>query len=218
MKRQRRRVGDVLRIDLGAGFHTYARVLPEASFAFYDCRVGRDASLPEILASQILFQIAVMNHAVTTGDEEGMTPFSLSGFKGKQAFLSKVDGNKFRLRKRIFYRNSFARHLSALLAPDLGGTRIEAHFAMSFFVRGFMIVWFGFLALFEISAIVTTARALLIPGRHLNTDECMLLVVPTAMLIFGWLLVSLGLRLSRKAEREMIEFVEHTLAARRLPD
>jgi hypothetical protein len=67
MKRQRRRVGDVLRIDLGAGFHTYARVLPDASFAFYDCRVVREASLPEILASQILFQIAVMNHAVTTG-------------------------------------------------------------------------------------------------------------------------------------------------------
>jgi hypothetical protein len=161
---------------------------------------------------------AVLETLARTTDEEGMTPFSLSGFKGKQAFLSKVDGNRFRLRKRIFYRNSFARHLSALLAPDLAGARIEAHFAMSFFVRGFMIIWFGFLALVEISAIITTARALLTSGRHLSTDECMLLVVPTAMLIFGWLLVSFGLRLSRKAEREMIEFVENTLAARRLPD
>ena len=86
---------------------------------------------------------------------------------------------------------------------------------MSLFARGFMIMWFGFLALFEISAIITTARALLTSGRHLSTDECMLLAVPTARLIFGWLLVSFGLRLSRKAEREMIEFVEHTLAARR---
>ena len=84
---------------------------------------------------------AVLATLARTTDEEGITPFSLSGFKGKQAFLSKVDGNKFRLRKRICYRNSFARHLSALLAPDVGGTRIEAHFAMSFFVRGFMIVW-----------------------------------------------------------------------------
>jgi hypothetical protein len=67
MKRQRRRAGDVVRIDLGAGFHTYARVLRDASFAFYDCRLVGEASLPEILASQILFRIAVMNHAVKTG-------------------------------------------------------------------------------------------------------------------------------------------------------
>ena len=67
MKRQRRRARDVVRIDLGAGFHTYARVLPGASFAFYDCRLVGEAPLPEILVSRILFRIAVMNHAVKTG-------------------------------------------------------------------------------------------------------------------------------------------------------
>ena len=67
MKRQRRKAGDVVRIDLGAGFHTYARVLLDAWFAFYDRRLVGEASLPEILASQILFRIAVMNHAVKTG-------------------------------------------------------------------------------------------------------------------------------------------------------
>jgi hypothetical protein len=67
MKRQRRKAGDVVRIDLGAGFHTYAHVLLDASVAFYDCRLVGEASLPEILASQILFRIAVMNHAVKTG-------------------------------------------------------------------------------------------------------------------------------------------------------
>jgi hypothetical protein len=67
MKRQRRRAGDVVRIDLGAGFHTYARVLPDPLFAFYDCRRVGEASMPEILASQILFRLAVMNHAVKAG-------------------------------------------------------------------------------------------------------------------------------------------------------
>ena len=67
MKRQRRRAGDVVRIDLGGGFHTYARVLHGASIAFYDCRLVAEASLPEILASQILFLIEVMNYAVKTG-------------------------------------------------------------------------------------------------------------------------------------------------------
>jgi hypothetical protein len=80
-----------------------------------------------------------------------------------------------------------------------------------------MIMWFGFLAVIEISAIITTA-APLTSGRHLSTDQYVSLLFPTGMLIFGWLLVSFGLRLSRKAEREMIEFVEHTLAARRLSD
>jgi hypothetical protein len=160
---------------------------------------------------------AVLATLARTTDEESMTPFSLSGFKGKQAFLSRVDANRFRLRKRISYRNSFARHLVALLTPDSGGTRIEAHFAMSFFVRGFMIMWFGLLAVIEISAIITTAAPLSL-GRHLSTDQYVSLLLPTGMLIFGWLLVSFGLRLSRKAEREMIEFVEHTLAARRLSD
>jgi hypothetical protein len=67
MKRQRRRAGDVVRIDLGAGFHTYARVLPDPLVAFYDCRRVGEASLPEILSTQILFRLAVMNHAVKAG-------------------------------------------------------------------------------------------------------------------------------------------------------
>jgi hypothetical protein len=67
MKRQRRRAGDVVRIDLGAGFHTYARVLPDPLVAFYDCRRVGEASLPEVLSSQILFRLAVMNHAVKAG-------------------------------------------------------------------------------------------------------------------------------------------------------
>lgn len=70
--------------------------------------------------------------------------------------------------------------------------------------------------MFEVTALVTTARALLPSGRRLSTDERMLLFVTTAMLLFGWLLVSCGPRLSRKTEREMIDFVERTLVAPRL--
>jgi hypothetical protein len=67
VKRQKRRRGDVVQIHLGDGFHSYARVLEEALFAFYDSRTTDDWPIDKIIACQILFSIAVMNHAVTRG-------------------------------------------------------------------------------------------------------------------------------------------------------
>ena len=89
---------------------------------------------------------------------------------------------------------------------------------MSILVRAFMMVWFGFLALAEVTIAITVVRVLLTPGTQLGANEYMLVLVPSAMLIFGWLLVAFGLRISRRGEREMVEFVEQTLAARRLPN
>ena len=160
---------------------------------------------------------AVLSTIRRTTDEESIALFSSSGLKGKLPFLSKVGGSEFQLRKRIFYRNSFARQLSARLNPDPEGTRIEARLAMSFLVPIFMTVWFAFVTMFEITAIVITVRAILTSGKQSSPDG-MFLVVPTVMLIFGWLLVAFGLRLSRKGEREMIDYVEQTLVARRLHD
>lgn len=147
-------------------------------------------------------------------DEERMTPFSLSGFRGDRAFLSKTHENGFGLRRRIYYRNSFARYLIAKVAPDSEGTRIDARFRMSLFASAFMILWFGFLALFDLFAIVGVAQAVFTPGRRISADTYMLLLVPNGMLIFGWLLVSFGLRLSRKGEREIVHFIEQTLFAK----
>ena len=66
-KGQRRKVGDIVKIDLGDEFHTYARVLEEALFAFYDSRTREDPSIDEILSRPVLFIVSVMNHAVTRG-------------------------------------------------------------------------------------------------------------------------------------------------------
>lgn len=66
-KGQRRRVGDIVKIDLGDGFHSYARVLEEALFAFYDTRTREDLAIDEILRRRVLFIVSVMNHAVTRG-------------------------------------------------------------------------------------------------------------------------------------------------------
>lgn len=66
-RRQERIVGDVVRINLGDGFHSYARVLPEALFAFYDSRSKQDVPIDKIITSPVLFQVPVMDHAVKRG-------------------------------------------------------------------------------------------------------------------------------------------------------
>jgi hypothetical protein len=63
-KAQKRAVGDIVRIDLGDGFHAYARVLEEALFAFYDSRLSEELPVDRIVALPILFQIPVMDYAV----------------------------------------------------------------------------------------------------------------------------------------------------------
>jgi hypothetical protein len=67
VKRQKRRVGDVVEIDLNDGFRAYARVLDEASFAVYDCRSETELLLDDILRLPVLFEVAVMKWAVTKG-------------------------------------------------------------------------------------------------------------------------------------------------------
>jgi hypothetical protein len=66
-KKQKRVVGDIVRIDLGDEFHTYGRVLDEAMFAFYDCRVKDELPIDQIISCPILFYIPVMAYAVTRG-------------------------------------------------------------------------------------------------------------------------------------------------------
>ena len=65
--RQKRIVGDVVRIDLSDGFWTYARVLDEATFAFYEGRVCEELPIDRIISLPVMFQVAVMDSAVNTG-------------------------------------------------------------------------------------------------------------------------------------------------------
>jgi hypothetical protein len=65
--RQKRVIGDIVRIDLGDGFHGYARVLEEALFAFYDCRIRNELPVDQIIVFPVLFNIPVMNYAVKQG-------------------------------------------------------------------------------------------------------------------------------------------------------
>src|ERR1700722_377969 len=66
-KTQKRVVGDIVRIDLGDGFHTYARVLEDVLFAFYDARVNVEMPIERIVSLPILFQVPSSTHAIKSG-------------------------------------------------------------------------------------------------------------------------------------------------------
>ena len=66
-KTQRRTIGAVVSIALGDGTHCYAQVLPDADFAFFDVRAEADLKVDQIVSQPVLFRVAVMNYAVTSG-------------------------------------------------------------------------------------------------------------------------------------------------------
>ncbi len=66
-RRARRKVGDILKIDLGDGTFSFGRVLPEPLVAFYDSRSSIEPEIEEILSAKIAFKIWVMNLAITSG-------------------------------------------------------------------------------------------------------------------------------------------------------
>ena len=57
--------------------------------------------------------------------------------------LVKLAKNTFRLRKRRYYRNDFARQFYARFMPEAGGTRIESYFDVPRLARFFMRAWLG---------------------------------------------------------------------------
>jgi len=67
-KRQQRTVGAIVKVPLEDGYHTYARILEQASFAFYDSRTYNDVvDLQEIISKPVLFITAVNDYAITQG-------------------------------------------------------------------------------------------------------------------------------------------------------
>ena len=67
-KRVRRRVGDVVSIDLGRGRHGFAVVLEDPLFGYFDYSADKpDPPLAEIVARPIAFKVWTMGHDVVRG-------------------------------------------------------------------------------------------------------------------------------------------------------
>jgi hypothetical protein len=157
---------------------------------------------------------AVADALRQTIDEERITLFSLSGYKGKRPLLGKVGDHTFRLQKRRYYKNSFAPFCYGEFEPEAGGTRIEAHFDMSRWVRYFMQFWMAVVILLGGAVFVSTMEDILRGGHYIHGQTWMGILVPLAMVLFGVLLPRIGRLLGRGEERFMLEYLQQTLAAR----
>lgn len=65
-KRIKRIPGDIVQVDLGNGESGYGHIL-ENTIAFYDVKIPPDRPVAEIVAHPILFNVWVMDYAVTRG-------------------------------------------------------------------------------------------------------------------------------------------------------
>ncbi len=66
-KRIRRRVGDILKISLGGGVHSYAQVAEEPLIVFFDGAWSEELPIDDVIGLPKLFRIWVHNDAVKKG-------------------------------------------------------------------------------------------------------------------------------------------------------
>jgi Immunity protein 26 len=78
VKRQRWTYGAIVTVPLGEGYHSYAQMLGEPEYAFFDCRTRDEMSVEAIVACPVLFRLWVMRHAHSKGrwQKVGTAPVS----------------------------------------------------------------------------------------------------------------------------------------------
>lgn len=90
-KKQRRNIGDIVKIDLGKGYHSYGIVLNDPLMAFYDIRTKENLDINAISEIPVLFMVWVMNYAITDGDWEVIGNVPLGKFSGVNPAFFKKD-------------------------------------------------------------------------------------------------------------------------------
>ena len=147
-------------------------------------------------------------------DEEQRTILSLSGYRGSSQILGVVTQNTFRLQRRRYWRNDFAPCLYGQFCSDSGGTRIEAHFDLSPWTKGFMRFWLIGVTVLG-GPIFVMCLIDLVRGSHfVSGDPRVGLIVPPALLLWGFVLPKIGRLFGTTDEAELSDFLQHVLAAR----
>lgn len=147
-------------------------------------------------------------------DHEGTVGLALKGMFGSKPVIGEATASSLRLRKRLGYRNSFQTHLTATLQPTGTGTLITGEFGMHPLVKGFMTVGLGVLAIAAVPfAIYSGVSFLRSPGDD-ATKHLFGVLVPVAMLAFGFGLVRFGRYLARNEARFLTDFLIQALEAR----
>jgi hypothetical protein len=133
---------------------------------------------------------------------------------GSKPVLGSVSDKSIRLRKRMYYRNSFQCWLSAKFVEEDGQTRLHCTVGLHPFVRIFLEYWVGGVLLAGGFIIVRTIRAYFSDPDPLPPNLWLGIAGPLVMLGFGGIMLTLGDYLSGDEPRFLIEFVERTIDAR----
>ena len=137
-KRARRRVGDVVSIDLGEGRFGFAVVLKEPLFGYYD--YSSDAPAPplsEIVASPIAFKVCTMRHHVVSGRWPVIGRIEISDEDAALPWFFKEDSLTNQLSKTrdgteelpVTEEEAMQMERAAVWEPDHVVDRLRDHFA-----------------------------------------------------------------------------------------
>ena len=150
--------------------------------------------------------------ALRAGADEEHWAFSFSGYEGDLPVVGKFREERFRLRKRIYYNNAFARQFYGELLPEPNGTRVQGYFASNLSTRIFAWVWF-LPVIWVCLRILFKSGSDLLRGGFLADQRLFGGLIPFGILAGGLLIVFVGRLLSRGGERFIVEHVQDTLNA-----
>lgn len=104
-KRIRRKVGDIVLIDLGSGKHAYAQVAAEPLVIFFEGAFDEDIAIERIPSLPVAFRLWVANHAITKGAWPVIGSGPLQPENAEEPFFYKQDAISGRL---SLYHSAFA--------------------------------------------------------------------------------------------------------------
>lgn len=140
-----------------------------------------------------------------------LVAFSIFGFAVKKPFMGRVSGKRFSITKNVRYRNSFQPWLRGELAPFGNGTQIEATIGMHPFVKVFLCLWFGALAV--IASGLVCAGLYQFVGEEDGAVEQAMFLIPIGMAAFGVALVKIGRQVADREPVELKSFLFEALDA-----
>lgn len=155
-----------------------------------------------------------LNRISNAIDTPRWTVFSLSGYQGSRPVLGKIEGDRIRLEKRRYYRNSFAPYFYATLSEQEHGTRIEGHFDSPPFVKVFMRIWLAFVLAVGIPIFILSLKGIFLKTNTGNGDPVVGVLVPPVLIVFGILLPKIGRWFARSEEGFILNFLQRILSAR----
>jgi hypothetical protein len=107
------------------------------------------------------------------------------------------------------FQNSFATNLTATMDADGAGTMITGKIGTPASGIVFMWVWFGFLGLFMIAALIGLSASGSLSGMW------PMVAIPVGMMGFGWLLWTVGTWSDKADQAAILKFLFDTAQARK---